>query len=149
MSPLMDRDKPGVSKSQTGFYDFVALPMFHNFCTVFPTSRPMWDLLTECYRYWREKYPPPPPSAPAAGSAGAKDAKDGSAPTSGNGTLSSTSQTHSSLQKQSGRESGKRRANKQISLANVLSGSGGPRSERVSVGRPLSSSNLRRSDMGV
>jgi hypothetical protein len=48
-SPLMDRDKPGVTKSQPGFYDFVAVPLFHNFVQVFPGVTPLRDLLLDRY----------------------------------------------------------------------------------------------------
>ncbi|GFH25584.1 PDEase domain-containing protein, partial [Haematococcus lacustris] len=50
VSPLMDRDKPGVSKSQVAFYDFVGTPMFQNFTRVFPGMQPMMDQLQANYR---------------------------------------------------------------------------------------------------
>ncbi|KAJ9515811.1 hypothetical protein QJQ45_008651 [Haematococcus lacustris] len=65
VSPLMDRDKPGVSKSQVAFYDFVGTPMFQNFTRVFPGMQPMMDQLQANYRYWKDKFPPPPPAFPA------------------------------------------------------------------------------------
>ncbi|KAJ9516143.1 hypothetical protein QJQ45_024571 [Haematococcus lacustris] len=65
VSPLMDRDKPGVSKSQVAFYDFVGTPMFQNFTRVFPGMQPMMDQLQANYRYWKDKFPPPPPALPA------------------------------------------------------------------------------------
>ncbi|GFH26193.1 phosphodiesterase, partial [Haematococcus lacustris] len=49
VSPLMDRDKPGVSKSQVAFYDFVGTPMFQNFTHVFPGMQPMMDQLHTNY----------------------------------------------------------------------------------------------------
>ncbi|KAJ9516140.1 hypothetical protein QJQ45_024568, partial [Haematococcus lacustris] len=49
VSPLMDRDKPGVSKSQVAFYDFVGTPMFQNFTRVFPGMQPMMDQLQANY----------------------------------------------------------------------------------------------------
>ena len=33
---MSDRTKQGVTKSQPGFYEFIALPLVHNLCTVFP-----------------------------------------------------------------------------------------------------------------
>jgi hypothetical protein len=43
VSPLMDRDKPGVSKSQPGFYDFVS--------GIAQRSIPsrMWDYIQPCF----------------------------------------------------------------------------------------------------
>jgi hypothetical protein len=34
ISPLMDRHKAGITKSQTGFFDIVALPMYQSFVQV-------------------------------------------------------------------------------------------------------------------
>lgn len=53
ISPLFDRNKPGVSKSQIGFYDFVAFPLFHNLCCVFPGAKPLLDLARSSYRVWK------------------------------------------------------------------------------------------------
>lgn len=41
VSPLYDRDKPGISKSQIGFFEFVVFPLYRSFMTVFPGCRPM------------------------------------------------------------------------------------------------------------
>ncbi len=49
ISPLMDRSKPGVSKSQPGFFEFVAIPLFHNFATVFTAADPIRELLMSNY----------------------------------------------------------------------------------------------------
>lgn len=39
ISPLADRTKQGVSKAQLGFYEFIALPLVHNFSHVFPECK--------------------------------------------------------------------------------------------------------------
>lgn len=40
ISPLADRStSQGVTKAQIGFYEFIALPLVHNLCTVFPMLR--------------------------------------------------------------------------------------------------------------
>ena len=39
ISPLFDRSKQGVSKSQVGFYDFVALPLVHALSSAFPGTQ--------------------------------------------------------------------------------------------------------------
>eukprot|EP00798_Chlamydomonas_sp_ICE-L_P029068 gene29068-32273_t len=44
ISPLFDRTKPGVSKSQPGFFNVIAIPVFHNSCAVFPGLGPLMDL---------------------------------------------------------------------------------------------------------
>jgi hypothetical protein len=52
VTPLFDRDKPGVSKSQQAFFDAVALPMFSDLATVFPAARPLHDLALANRRQW-------------------------------------------------------------------------------------------------
>ncbi|KAG2441292.1 hypothetical protein HYH02_009885 [Chlamydomonas schloesseri] len=42
ISPLFDRAKQGVSKSQVGFYDFVALPLVHALAGAFPGTQPLY-----------------------------------------------------------------------------------------------------------
>ncbi|GAX83012.1 hypothetical protein CEUSTIGMA_g10439.t1 [Chlamydomonas eustigma] len=58
ISPLFDRNKPGVTKSQVGFYDFMVFPLFHNFACVFPGARPMVDMARSNYKYWKPSAPP-------------------------------------------------------------------------------------------
>ncbi|GFH21166.1 3',5'-cyclic-nucleotide phosphodiesterase [Haematococcus lacustris] len=41
ISPLCDRTKQGVTKSQVGFFEFVALPMFNNFTARFTGTKPL------------------------------------------------------------------------------------------------------------
>ncbi|KAG2447556.1 hypothetical protein HYH02_007480 [Chlamydomonas schloesseri] len=45
ISPLFDRNKQGVSKSQVGFYDFVGLPLVHALSSAFPGSKPLMSWL--------------------------------------------------------------------------------------------------------
>jgi len=53
VSPLFDRDKPGITKSQPGFFDFVVVPLFVNFSSIFPGMHPMLQLVLQNYRYWQ------------------------------------------------------------------------------------------------
>ena len=43
VSALMDRSKPGVTKSQPGFFQVVVLPLFTAFTTHFPGCSPLLD----------------------------------------------------------------------------------------------------------
>ncbi|KAG2437153.1 hypothetical protein HXX76_005820 [Chlamydomonas incerta] len=42
ISPLFDRSKQGVGKSQVGFYEFVALPLVHALAGAFPGTQPLY-----------------------------------------------------------------------------------------------------------
>ncbi|EFJ44492.1 3'5'-cyclic nucleotide phosphodiesterase, partial [Volvox carteri f. nagariensis] len=53
ISPLFDRGKQGVSKSQVGFYDFVALPLLHALCSAFPGTQPLMTCFMGNYHYWK------------------------------------------------------------------------------------------------
>ncbi|KXZ50319.1 hypothetical protein GPECTOR_17g958 [Gonium pectorale] len=53
ISPLFDRAKQGVSKSQTGFYEFVALPLVHALCSAFPGARPLMRCFMGNYNHYR------------------------------------------------------------------------------------------------
>ena len=59
VSFLMDRSKPGVSKSQVGFFDIVVFPLFKAWVDVFPASEPLLEHVTENYEYWRSRESPP------------------------------------------------------------------------------------------
>ncbi|KAG2437156.1 hypothetical protein HXX76_005823 [Chlamydomonas incerta] len=63
ISPLFDRSKQGVSKSQVGFYDFVALPLVHALSGAFPGTQPIMKCFLRNYQFWRMQEPPPPPAA--------------------------------------------------------------------------------------
>ncbi|GMH41896.1 hypothetical protein BSKO_09806 [Bryopsis sp. KO-2023] len=54
VSPLMNREKDGITKSQVGFIDIVALPLFQTWTTVFSNSRPMLDAVELNCSKWRE-----------------------------------------------------------------------------------------------
>ncbi len=53
ISPLFDRAKQGVSKSQVGFYDFVALPLVHALSSAFPGAHPLMKCFLRNYNHWR------------------------------------------------------------------------------------------------
>mmetsp|Transcript_25460 Transcript_25460/g.55342 ORF Transcript_25460/g.55342 Transcript_25460/m.55342 type:complete len:787 (-) Transcript_25460:1267-3627(-) len=55
VSPLMDRDKNGISKSQVGFFDIVALPLFQSFAQAFTDATPMLEAVKDNYTMWREE----------------------------------------------------------------------------------------------
>ena len=54
ISPLMDRSKGGVTKSQKGFFNIVATPMFEAFTEVFPGASEMLENLAANLRMWSE-----------------------------------------------------------------------------------------------
>ncbi|KXZ51294.1 hypothetical protein GPECTOR_13g781 [Gonium pectorale] len=53
ISPLFDRAKQGVSKSQVGFFDFIALPLVHAMAGAFPGAKPLMDSFVANYEHWR------------------------------------------------------------------------------------------------
>ncbi|KAG2490637.1 hypothetical protein HYH03_011028 [Edaphochlamys debaryana] len=53
ISPLFDRSKQGVSKSQVGFYDFVALPLVHALASAFPGAQQLKGCFLTNYNHWR------------------------------------------------------------------------------------------------
>ncbi|GIL62062.1 hypothetical protein Vafri_16373, partial [Volvox africanus] len=53
ISPLFDRVKQGVGKSQVGFYDFVALPLVHALSGAFPGAQPLMHCFLLNYNHWR------------------------------------------------------------------------------------------------
>jgi hypothetical protein len=52
VSPLCDRNKQGVTKSQIGFFDFVVLPLFNNYCHRFTPAKPLLKAVVRNYRFW-------------------------------------------------------------------------------------------------
>ena len=54
VSPLMDRTKGGVTKSQTGFFNIVATPMYKAFVDTFPTASDVFDNLMVNFNMWAE-----------------------------------------------------------------------------------------------
>ncbi|KAK9842956.1 hypothetical protein WJX74_004848 [Apatococcus lobatus] len=56
ISPLMDRnDSAGMVKSQVGFFEIVALPLFNGFVELIPDARPMLDGVMANYEYWHSQ----------------------------------------------------------------------------------------------
>jgi cAMP-specific phosphodiesterase 4 len=53
VSFLMDREKPGVTKSQPGFIDFVVRPLFETWVACFPQSDILLDRINSNYEYWK------------------------------------------------------------------------------------------------
>jgi len=54
MSPsfLMDRDKPGVTKTQVGFFDFIVLPLFRSLTEALPGTAPVLNQVQANYAKW-------------------------------------------------------------------------------------------------
>ncbi|KAF5839155.1 hypothetical protein DUNSADRAFT_1468 [Dunaliella salina] len=53
VSPLFDRDKPGVTKSQVGFFDVVVFPLFQALATLLPGVQPLLDGAEANKRFWK------------------------------------------------------------------------------------------------
>ncbi|DBA92091.1 hypothetical protein WJX77_006602 [Trebouxia sp. C0004] len=53
VSPLMDRSKGGITKSQVGFFDVVAMPLFRSWCAVLTDARPMLRAVEDNRRKWK------------------------------------------------------------------------------------------------
>ncbi|KAG2425825.1 hypothetical protein HXX76_013450 [Chlamydomonas incerta] len=64
ISPLFDRSKQGVSKSQVGFYDFVALPLVHALSSAFPGTQQLMRCFLNNYNHWRQVDGQPPVEPP-------------------------------------------------------------------------------------
>jgi len=43
VSFLMDREKPGVTKTQVGFFDYLVLPFFRTFASLVPAAHPLLE----------------------------------------------------------------------------------------------------------
>merc|ERR1712048_811540 len=54
VSFLMDREKPGASKSQVKFFDFVVLPLFRALARVAPNASHVLFCVTDNYQSWRD-----------------------------------------------------------------------------------------------
>ncbi|CAE7580927.1 PDE2A [Symbiodinium sp. CCMP2592] len=50
---LMDRDKPGVSQTQVGFFDAIVLPLFRSFHQACPRAKPMLERVESNYADWK------------------------------------------------------------------------------------------------
>mmetsp|Transcript_30889 Transcript_30889/g.80538 ORF Transcript_30889/g.80538 Transcript_30889/m.80538 type:complete len:1017 (-) Transcript_30889:1826-4876(-) len=55
LSPLFDRTKPGISKSQVGFFDVVVLPLFKVLVSAMPGAAPLLTGAEDNYDYWKQK----------------------------------------------------------------------------------------------
>jgi len=53
VSFLMDRQKPGASDTQVGFFDFVVLPLYRAFASAFPSASPMLQGVESNYVRWQ------------------------------------------------------------------------------------------------
>jgi len=54
ISFLMDREKPGASKSQIGFFDFVVLPLFQALAQAAPAASDVLHNVEANYQHWRD-----------------------------------------------------------------------------------------------
>jgi len=54
VSPLMDRDKDGIAKSQTGFLDAIVLPLYSSFAAVVPNIEPLLSQVKRNRRTWAD-----------------------------------------------------------------------------------------------
>jgi len=54
VSFLMDRNNPGASDTQVGFFDFVVLPLFREFSSAFPAMTPMLAGVDANYQRWKD-----------------------------------------------------------------------------------------------
>merc|ERR1719476_529938 len=53
-SALADRDQPGVTQTQVGFFDFVVLPIFRAVGASLPGAAPMVAAVELNYGHWQE-----------------------------------------------------------------------------------------------
>jgi hypothetical protein len=54
ISPLCDRNKSGITKSQVGFFEVVVLPLLATFAARFTAARPMLEGAVSNFHYWQE-----------------------------------------------------------------------------------------------
>jgi hypothetical protein len=54
VSPLMDRSRAGITKSQTSFFNVVARPMYQALVRTFPGCNPILQGLEDNFHYWNE-----------------------------------------------------------------------------------------------
>ena len=52
ISPLMDRTKEGITRSQPGFFNIVALPLYSAFCSAFTGCLPLHDGVKDNFSRW-------------------------------------------------------------------------------------------------
>lgn len=59
ISPLMNRNKPGLLSSQTEFFDLIAIPLFSNLCAAFPETVNFLQASRTNRAEWAEESPHP------------------------------------------------------------------------------------------
>jgi hypothetical protein len=59
VSFIMDREKPGASSTQVGFFDFVVLPLFRALEKASPKTEPLMLTLLDNYQKWKAAAAPP------------------------------------------------------------------------------------------
>ncbi|KAJ9504616.1 hypothetical protein QJQ45_030479 [Haematococcus lacustris] len=79
VSPLMDRTKAGVTRSQAGFFSLVCLPQLQAFTTVFSGCQPMLDQARENNQMWLEEARLQGEASPAPGLSGSPSRRYGPA----------------------------------------------------------------------
>eukprot|EP00899_Mesostigma_viride_P013796 jgi/Mesvir1/22417/Mv17897-RA.1 len=52
VSPFMDRENNNLAKSQLGFFNFIALPLFQAWVASFPDSQPIMEEMNANIKYW-------------------------------------------------------------------------------------------------
>ncbi|GFH09652.1 phosphodiesterase [Haematococcus lacustris] len=77
VSPLMDRTKAGVTRSQAGFFSLVCLPQLQAFTTVFSGCQPMLDQARENNQMWLEEARLQGEASPAPGLSGSPSRRYG------------------------------------------------------------------------
>mmetsp|Transcript_80252 Transcript_80252/g.227211 ORF Transcript_80252/g.227211 Transcript_80252/m.227211 type:complete len:757 (-) Transcript_80252:125-2395(-) len=55
ISFLMDRNKPGASETQVGFFEYVVLPLFGALARAVPSARPVMDSVKDNFVRWRDR----------------------------------------------------------------------------------------------
>ena len=52
VSPLMDRDKEGITRSQPGFFNFIVLPLFTSWASALPAMEPLLQQVRRNHQMW-------------------------------------------------------------------------------------------------
>jgi cAMP-specific phosphodiesterase 4 len=55
ISPLFDRRKTGITKSQVGFFDIVVIPSFYALTRVFQPCQPLFSYVMRNYKAWADQ----------------------------------------------------------------------------------------------
>ncbi|GAX85340.1 hypothetical protein CEUSTIGMA_g12757.t1 [Chlamydomonas eustigma] len=54
ISPLMDRNQIGITRSQVGFFNVIVLPLFKGLASVLPSVQPLLDQVLSNFQMWSE-----------------------------------------------------------------------------------------------